>query len=1113
MTAITEQTKNSTKAARGLNSIFNNLAQVLDSASSNGKKITEIFDSLGVSMYGMDGQLLSSYELLGNLAEKWDTLDTNTKNYIASTIAGTHQLNNFLALMNNFDHAIEATNTALNSAGSAAQENSRYMEGLEAKTQAVKASFEQLSNTIVDSELVKSVLDLAKGFLELANNGVGKFLIQAGLLTGVFWGGTGLIHAMKAVPSFVNGIAASFSLLENTFTLTAPHLALIAAGLVAIINIAPSISNWIKDITGNTEYYTEKLEENNSKLQENIEKLNELYDTPYADITPEIRNEIYFLQKENEELKNNIDYWNKKKNIGTLESLTNGDYSRKSYSVTSAGEKTGITLENASKYYSNIYDTDSIDVTIDKLKELGFTIEEVNEKISGKEHYEDLISEQNKIQQEFETTGKISEETALKYIENKNAIQALIDASDNVDESEWPSWLKEVITESSKLEDVTVSLANSIYTVEGSLSDLIQGYKINDLQLEQLIQKYPELSNYITLTSEGWAIEQESVQDLTLAISEMVGDSLNKEKEFTKETIREAQLRTRARIAEKISIGEMWDEEYDNLWNYYLLLQQLYNKATSSVTETPDLSLCGTGTIVDPIQEQSEKFKEQNEILEHNIFLKQKQGATEQELISLYKDYQEKLHDQAEWFRSQGLDENSEYIRNLQEQWWNIGDTIKDLEEQILDNQRESFDKRLEISENYIEERNNLNDWGTDSEIKAWKRVLDWMDKWYSQGIIDYEYYLEKRKDAYENYLGAYKDQLEEEKSLYEMLFSSVADKAQEEINELQEKREDIENRYQEQIDALEKVNEELDEQIEKEEALDALNKARQTKVLVYKDGRFQYVQDIDQVSEAQENLDKINREQQLKEEVENLEELRDKELQSIDDQIKYWEKYKEEWSSVVDDYNKKQDELLLEQELGIKLEGENWQERLKNLEEYVAQYNSILKKLESPSSYIEEETEESSSTAEENKGSQSSNITGTIGGILGGVIGGPIGSLIGGGVGSIVNSIVSGSSKNANGTIYSQGGLSLVGENGPELRVLNYGDGIIPSDITKNLWDWGSINPSGFINSFRNNNGQNNIMEVTIQNLNLPQIHNGQEFVEYMRNNFWRKTLQFQTT
>lgn len=43
-------------------------------------------------MYDMDGQLLSSYELLTNLNEKWNTLDTNTKNYIASTIAGETML-------------------------------------------------------------------------------------------------------------------------------------------------------------------------------------------------------------------------------------------------------------------------------------------------------------------------------------------------------------------------------------------------------------------------------------------------------------------------------------------------------------------------------------------------------------------------------------------------------------------------------------------------------------------------------------------------------------------------------------------------------------------------------------------------------------------------------------------------------------------------------------------------------------------------------------------------------------------------------------------------------------------------------------------------------------
>ena len=48
-----------------------------------------------------------------------------------------------------------------------------------------------------------------------------------------------------------------------------------------------------------------------------------------------------------------------------------------------------------------------------------------------------------------------------------------------------------------------------------------------------------------------------------------------------------------------------------------------------------------------------------------------------------------------------------------------------------------------------------------------------------------------------------------------------------------------------------------------------------------------------------------------------------------------------------------------------------------------------------------------------------------------------------------------------ATGTTHASGGMALVGENGPELRVLNNGDGILPADITRNLWGWGSLDPT----------------------------------------------------
>ena len=133
LTAITEVTRNASKASRGLVSIGSRLIQITDENSSIGKTLKETYEGLGIVLFDDNQQLLSSYEIFTQLAEIWPTLDRNTQNFIASNQAGTNQFQNFSALMSNFAHATEATGTALNSTGSAAEENSKFMEGLEAK--------------------------------------------------------------------------------------------------------------------------------------------------------------------------------------------------------------------------------------------------------------------------------------------------------------------------------------------------------------------------------------------------------------------------------------------------------------------------------------------------------------------------------------------------------------------------------------------------------------------------------------------------------------------------------------------------------------------------------------------------------------------------------------------------------------------------------------------------------------------------------------------------------------------------------------------------------------------------------------------------------------------
>lgn len=86
-----------------------------------------------------------------------------------------------------------------------------------------------------------------------------------------------------------------------------------------------------------------------------------------------------------------------------------------------------------------------------------------------------------------------------------------------------------------------------------------------------------------------------------------------------------------------------------------------------------------------------------------------------------------------------------------------------------------------------------------------------------------------------------------------------------------------------------------------------------------------------------------------------------------------------------------------------------------------------------------------------------------------------------------------------ARGTRCANKGLSLVGENGPELRVLNQGDGILPSGITDNLWRWGSMTPSDMLTSLAQK-AQSWAQTLNISNVMLPNVRDAQSFVSGLR-------------
>ena len=100
-------------------------------------------------------------------------------------------------------------------------------------------------------------------------------------------------------------------------------------------------------------------------------------------------------------------------------------------------------------------------------------------------------------------------------------------------------------------------------------------------------------------------------------------------------------------------------------------------------------------SLEDTLDEMSKIFDDIIGNFEHRIFLMEKNGSSNEEIVRIYKSMQDEVHRQAEEYRKLGLDENSEYIQNLQKQWWEFADSIQ---ERITD----YYDTLIKTNENSI---------------------------------------------------------------------------------------------------------------------------------------------------------------------------------------------------------------------------------------------------------------------------------------------------------------------------------------------------------------------------------------------------------------------------
>ena len=147
-------------------------------AESTAKMRQEIMALSGVDIMLDKDIFKSTYDIMDELAKKWEDLTDIQQASIIELMAGKHQGNVFASLMANFDTAREALEVSANSSGSAMQEHAKWSESLEAKLLKLQAAWQSLSQSFLDSDFLKIGLNL---IINLAD-GVNKLIDKFGLL-------------------------------------------------------------------------------------------------------------------------------------------------------------------------------------------------------------------------------------------------------------------------------------------------------------------------------------------------------------------------------------------------------------------------------------------------------------------------------------------------------------------------------------------------------------------------------------------------------------------------------------------------------------------------------------------------------------------------------------------------------------------------------------------------------------------------------------------------------------------------------------------------------------------------------------------------------------------
>lgn len=134
------------------------------------------------------------YDIVLGIGEKWQDLSDVNRASLLEKLAGKNQSNALAAALNNIDVLKKSYEEAMNAEGSAMREQKEYQNSIQYSIDRTKASLEELSNDLIGSNLLKGIVNLGDGAINVLDGLIDKFGVLGPLLTAAsgFAGANGL---------------------------------------------------------------------------------------------------------------------------------------------------------------------------------------------------------------------------------------------------------------------------------------------------------------------------------------------------------------------------------------------------------------------------------------------------------------------------------------------------------------------------------------------------------------------------------------------------------------------------------------------------------------------------------------------------------------------------------------------------------------------------------------------------------------------------------------------------------------------------------------------------------------------------------------------------------